>query len=284
MCNINGYRATKFAFFLNLLLVVTCLGDQGGASPKVVKRATEKAAMKYILEHNFGPVRDFMKPNSGDTIQGVSRWTNEGLCITFYLVQKRLAVLYDLGKAKLGQYQVVNNGFGEMHPDGSWELNHTDSLGNEFSSNGGLWTLGRIRYLMGLGLKVKKSIILVYLSENNAIDGMNKKFIALGYDADGGRELERSILDELHLTRRLLNDRNQSIESETGSPGKIVFRFYGFLDSMQQDSIINLLKRTKSTVKMQLIGIEFYTAISFTKMWYGLRRDESVLIKRLIIN
>ena len=179
---------------------------------KVAKQLIAKAGIDFILHHNFAPVRDFMEPRPSDTIWTTTKWMDEGLYVIFYLEAKRMAVLYDLGKDPEKHHFVPGNyGYARWDSDGSWHPGYTNSVGQGFNSNGGVWTLGQIDHVMRLGRKQRKSMTLVCEGDNKAINAKTGEDIDLGYDADEGRELVRELFKNLQVTFKI--SRNQESRS-----------------------------------------------------------------------
>jgi hypothetical protein len=249
-----------------------------------------KFGVEYILQHDFAPVKDFMKLSKGDTLKIKTKWMKEDfldLYVICYSERKRMAVLYDLGNEPGNQnsFHVGNYGYGKMNSKGSWTLmDTTDSLGNEFGSNGGLWTHEQILKVIRLAKKQQQSLYFAYCDDTIAVNLKNKEPIHLGYDAEEGKEIVRELLRAQHLTLRELDSKNQEITWETGSAGKVLLKFYGFERPQQQDDITSLLKAMKPRYKAHSIALEFFKTSTLINWRSGVRRSEDLLTRRLVID
>ena len=194
-----------------------------------------------------------------------------------------MSVLYCLGYGLNYDIESIEYSYGTRDSDGSWNLRPMDLLGNEFYSNGGIWTLAEIEQVMRIGARKNSTMSIIYVRENKAIDTRTRKIIELGYDDDPGRELRRKLLEKMGLSPRAMQATNQEVGYKSSPDGRVLFSIYGFEDSTSQDSIIHILTTLKPQFKVSVIGIKFYKAITIVKTWYGARRGEDIMIKKIVL-
>jgi hypothetical protein len=149
-------RFSKWALAC-LLLFMSCThlrrSAQDDLSPEVLKDFTLK---------NPAPVRDGLKPVSGEALDVHVVTIDQDRYIVVFNPAKTRAIVYDVGRSSQDtNLEAENYGFGKLGKDGEWTLLNEEAEGQSFETHGGLWTLNRMgEVIRKAGSKTKVCVLV----------------------------------------------------------------------------------------------------------------------------